>query len=109
MDPLDYQNSLALRKLVIDMYPIAFPEQNTIFVAKGCYDLPACIQHNDQFQCKEVVSCWKLSEDDCMNILKQIEAGKKPIICLSVIGGQPPVSLWVSDLCVNTAKNQQEI
>ena len=30
-----------------------------------------------------------------MEILKQIKAGKRPAIYMSVIGGQPPVSLWV--------------
>lgn len=96
-DILAWQISLDSRKLVINMYPIEFPEQNTVFVAEGCDNLPACIQYNEQFQSQEVISCWELSDDDCMEILKQIENGKKPVICLDVIGGQPPVSLWVRD------------
>ena len=79
------------------MKPIEFPEQNTVFVADGCDNLPACRQYNEQFHSQEVISCWELSDDDCMEIMKQIENGKKPVICLDVIGGQPPVSLWVRE------------
>lgn len=31
------------------MYPVEFPEQNSVFVAEGCDDLPACKQYNEQF------------------------------------------------------------
>lgn len=94
-DILAWQISLDSRKLVINMYPIEFPEQNTVFVAEGCDNLPACRQYNEQFHSQEVISCWELSDNDCMEILRQIENGKKPVICLDVVGGQPPVGLWV--------------
>lgn len=77
------------------MNPIEFPEQNSVFVAGGCDDLPACRQCNERFHVDEVISLWELSDEDCVEILKQIKAGKRPAIHLSVIGGQPPVSLWV--------------
>lgn len=77
------------------MNPVEFPEQNSVFVADGCDNLPACKQYNKQFQTDEVISLWELSDEDCVEILKQIKAGKRPSIHLSVIGGQPPVSLWV--------------
>ena len=92
---LAWLTSLVSRKLVINMHPIEFHEQNTVFVADGCDNLPACRQYNEQFHSQEVISCWELSDNDCMEILRQIENGKKPVICLDVVGGQPPVGLWV--------------
>lgn len=77
------------------MNPISFPEQNCTHIANGCMDLPTCRQHNEQFQTEEIISLWELSDDDCVEILKQIRAGIRPAIHLSVIGGQPPVSLFV--------------
>ena len=68
------------------MYPVEFPEQNSVFVADGCDDLPACKQYNEQFATDEVISLWRFSDDDLADILKQIK---------DVIGGQPPVSMWV--------------
>lgn len=38
------------------MYPVEFPEQNSVFVADGCDDLPACKQYNEQFATDEVIS-----------------------------------------------------
>lgn len=32
-----------------------------------------------------------------MEILKQIKTGQRPAVYLAVIGGQPPVSLWVKE------------
>ena len=43
----------------------------------------------------EVISLWQFSDDDLVSILKQLKAGIRPAIHLSVIGGQPPVSMWV--------------
>ena len=77
------------------MSPVEFPEQNSVFVADGCDDLPACNQYNEQFMTDEVISLWQLSDDDLVSILKQLKAGIRPAIHLSVIGGQPPVSMWV--------------
>lgn len=77
------------------MNPVNFPKSNTVFIAEGCDSLPACRRHNDQFNVDEVISCWELSNEDCVKILKQIKAEKRPVIYLSVIGGQPPVSIWI--------------
>ena len=77
------------------MYPVEFPEQNGVVVAEGCEDLPACNQYNEQFMTDEVISLWQFSDDDLVAILKQLKAGIRPAIHLSVIGGQPPVSMWV--------------
>lgn len=77
------------------MNPVNFSEQNSIFVADGCGDLPACKQYNEQFQTDEVVSCWEFSDDEIMQILKEVKSGKRPNIFLSVVGGQPRVSLFM--------------
>ena len=77
------------------MSPVDFPERNAVFVAGGCDNLPACKQYNEQFGTDEIISCWELSDKDCADILKQIKAGNRPAVYLSVIGGQPPVSLWI--------------
>lgn len=79
------------------MEAVKFHEQNCTYVAEGCGDLPALKTINDQFQTDEVVSLWALSDDDLALILKQIKAGIRPAIHLSVIGGQLPVSLWVRE------------
>lgn len=79
------------------MKPISFSEQNTVFTASGCDDLPALKIHNEQFDCDEIVSCWELSEEDLRELNRQAEDGKRPAIYLSVIGGQPPVSLYVKE------------
>lgn len=57
--------------------------------------MPACKQYNEQFATDEVISLWRFSDDDLADILKQIKAGIRPAIHLDVIGGQPPVSMWV--------------
>lgn len=77
------------------MEPVSFKEQNSIFVAEGCGDLPACRQYNEQFQTDEVVSCWEFTDEEIVQILKEIKTSKRPQIFLSVIGGQPPVSLFM--------------
>lgn len=80
------------------MKPIEFPEQNCMHVANNCMDLPTCRQHNEQFKTEEVTSLWELSDEDCVEVLKQIKRGIRPAIYLSVIGGQPPVSLIVKTM-----------
>ena len=52
-----------------------------------------CIR--DRFQTDEVVSCWEFSDDEIIQILKEVKDGKRPQIFLSVVGGQPPVSLFM--------------
>lgn len=79
------------------MNPVDFPERNAVFVAVGCDNLPACRQHNEQFGADEIISCWELSDKDCVEILKQIKADRRPAVYLAVIGGQPTVSLWVRE------------
>lgn len=77
------------------MNPVSFPEQNCIYRRRDCMDLPACVIHNDRFETDEVVSCWELSDEEIVMMLKHINAGKRPKIFLSVIGRQPPVALWL--------------
>lgn len=77
------------------MYPVNFPEQNSVFVADGCDDLPAFRQYNEQFQTDEVISCWEFSDEELVRMLEEIKVGKRPQIFLSVVGGQPPVSLFM--------------
>ena len=77
------------------MKSVSFKEQNSLFVAEECDNLPACKQYNEQFNTDEVISCWELSDEELVQILKDVKAGKRPQIYLSVIGGQPPVSLYM--------------
>lgn len=77
------------------MYPVDFPERNCIYTAKKCLPLPACQQINEEFQTVEVISCHELTDEEIILMLNQIKAGQRPAIFLSVLGGQPPVALWV--------------
>lgn len=77
------------------MKPIEFSEQNAVFIADGCDNLPACKRYNEQFQTDEVISCWEFSDDEIVQILKEVKTGKRPQIFLSVVGGQPRVSLFM--------------
>lgn len=79
------------------MQPVSFPEQNCVYVADKCLPLPACQQFNEEFQTIEVISCHELTDEEIVMMLKQIKAGQRPAISLSVIGGQPPVALWLKD------------
>jgi len=79
------------------MQPVDFPERNCIYTADGCLDLPARQCISEQFKAPEVISCWELSDEEIVLMLKQIQAGQRPAIFLSVIGGQPPVALWVKE------------
>lgn len=77
------------------MQPVIFPEQNCTYTADKCLSLPSCRQMNEEFHTIEVISCHEFSDEEIVMMLKQIKAGQRPAIFLSVIGGQPPVSLWV--------------
>lgn len=77
------------------MIPVNFPEQNCTYKADGCLDLPALQCMSEQFQAPEIISCWELTDEEIVTMLQQIKAGQRPEIFLSVIGGQPPVSLWL--------------
>ena len=64
------------------MKPINFKEQNVIYIAEGCNDLPA---HKAKDQ---IISCWKLTKEE----LEQIN--KTGVIWFSVMGqSQPPIWL----------------
>lgn len=76
------------------MNAVNFKEQNSVFVADGCGNLPACRQFNEQFQVDEIISCWEFTDEELVKILQEVKEGKRPQIFLSVIGGQPPVSLF---------------
>ena len=77
------------------MNPVRFPEQNCIYKAEGCLDLPVCCQMNEHFGVAENISCWELTDQDLALILQQMKAGQRPTIYLSVVGSQPPVAMWL--------------
>lgn len=79
------------------MKPVRFPEQNCIYKAEGCEDLPVCRQINEQFGVAEYISCWQLTDQDLALILQQMKAGQRPAIYLSVVSGQPPVVMWLKE------------
>ena len=69
------------------MIPVDFPERNCIYTANKCEPLPVCRQHNEEFNTVECISCLELTNEEIVLILKQIKAGQRPAIYLSVIGG----------------------
>lgn len=77
------------------MHPVNFTEQNCIHRAAGCMDLPTRREVSDEFGVEQVTSCWELSDSDLLEVAKQIQEGKRPAIMLSVIGDQPPVSMYL--------------
>lgn len=79
------------------MQPVSFPEQNCTYTADKCLPLPACQQKNKDFNTIEVISLHELTDEEIVLMLKQIKAGQRPAIFLSVIGGQPPLALWVKE------------
>ena len=79
------------------MNPVVFPEVNCTYTAEKCFPLPACRQINEEFGTIEVISCHEFTDDEVVKILKQIKEGQRPAIFLSVIGGQPPVAMWVRE------------
>ena len=68
------------------MVPVRFVGADTVCVAPGCGDLPALFCEVDEKPA--VISCWQPSEEE----LAILNAGG--CVCLSVVGGQPPVCLW---------------
>lgn len=72
------------------MEPVKFPGVNVTYVAPGCKDLPTLVQGEEGKL--QVISCWKPSEED----LAVLNAGG--CVCLSVLGGQPPVALWAQEV-----------
>lgn len=79
------------------MKPVEFPEQNCIHRANGCADLPTLVMKNDKFDCDEVVSCWEMEDSDIQEMLKSLKENERPKIFLSILGGQPRVSIFVRD------------
>lgn len=68
------------------MKPIHFVGENCNYTAPGCDDLPVYQEEVDGHI--EVMSVWQPSEKD----LQILNSGG--VICLNVLGGQPPVALW---------------
>lgn len=64
------------------MKPVEFPEQNTVFTADGCENLPAYKCGNEKHGTSEVISCWELEENDIKLLLNQIAGGEVPKIYL---------------------------
>lgn len=79
------------------MIPVKFPEQNSVYKRESCMDLPTFQGYNDQFNAPEITSCWEFTDDEIQKIKDDIENGKRPQLFLSVIGGQPPVALFMRD------------
>lgn len=79
------------------MKAVDFPESNCTYTADKCLPLPACRQQNEESQTIEVISCHEFTDEEIMLMLEQIKAGKKPAIFLSIIGGQPPIAMWVRE------------
>lgn len=72
------------------MEAVKFEGANVTYTAPGCGDLPArvAVVHEQL----NVTSVWKPSEEE-LAILN--DGG---YVCLNVLGGQPPVALWVERL-----------
>ncbi|NLU23723.1 MAG: hypothetical protein GXW99_03165 [Clostridiales bacterium] len=70
------------------MNPVKFAGMNATFVAPGCDDLSAMKETSERYGRPSVTSCWKPTEEE----LQVLNNGG--CVCLSVIGGQPPVALW---------------
>ena len=79
------------------MQPVIFSEANCTYTADKCLPLPAFRKMNEEFQTVEVISLHELTDEEIVLMLKQIKEGQRPAIFLSVIGGQPPVALWVRE------------
>jgi hypothetical protein len=74
-----------------NMNPVKFAGMNVTFVAPGCDDLPAKKQINKRYNRPSVTSCWRPTDEE-LQVLN-----KGGCVCLSVIGGQPPVALWAQE------------
>ena len=72
------------------MEAVKFDGANVTYTAPGCGNLPARAEMLDGKL--NITSIWKPSEED----LVVLNAGG--YVCLNVLGGQPPVALWVENL-----------
>lgn len=68
------------------MKPVKFEGTNCTYTAPGCEDLPTLREFEDERP--TITSVWKPSAED----LEELNNGG--CVCLTVLGGQPPVSLW---------------
>ncbi|MBO4939372.1 MAG: hypothetical protein J6C98_10320 [Oscillospiraceae bacterium] len=72
------------------MEPVKFQGANVTYTAPGCGDLPTLAEvENGRLS---VTSCWKPSEED------RAVLNSGGCICLNILGGQPPVSMWVQEV-----------
>lgn len=74
------------------MIPVKFAGMNSVFTADGCDDLPALKREHETTGMTSVTSCWKPTDEE----IEDLKAGG--VVCLAVIGGQPPVSLWTQQV-----------
>ena len=74
------------------MKPVKFDGMNCTYTADGCEDLPTRQELDGEHLA--VTSVWKPSEED----LKVLNAGG--CICLTILYGQPPVSLWAQEVAI---------
>ena len=79
------------------MQAVDFTEINSIYTGENCLPLPVCRQYNEEFGVMEYISLHELTDEEIVLMLKQIKEGQRPAIYLDVIGGQPPVALWIKE------------
>lgn len=72
------------------MKPVEFEGANCTYTAPGCGALPTRREIDGEHL--SVTSVWKPSAED----LAALNTGG--CICLNVMGGQPPVALWVQEV-----------
>ena len=72
------------------MKPVKFEGANCTYKAPGCKDLPSLHVLDGEYL--SVTSVWKPSAED----LEVLNNGG--CVCLNVLGGQPPVNLWVQEV-----------
>ena len=77
------------------MKPVKFKGNNCTFYANDCGDLPAKVNYykddTGRITGKSIISAWMPTAEE----LKALNEGKP--LFLEVIGGQPPVSLYVNN------------
>ena len=74
------------------MNPVKFAGMNAVYTAPGCDDLPAMRTEHEEVGKETVTSVWKPTPED----LEILNNGG--CVCLSIWGGQPPVSMWTQDV-----------
>lgn len=74
------------------MEAVKFGGMNAVFTAPGCDPLPAMQSKDEATGHENVTSVWKPTPED----LEILNAGG--CVCLSIWGGQPPVSMWTQDV-----------